>query len=128
MRRLDSLAIGIRESISPLPKGMPVSFAADDLHTRDQVLSLFLEEIDWGEAYGLVESTAGLGAFGLGATSSSGSPSEPLSSSPLSLGGSIPAVAGCTTHTPTVNAIKGHVNVMLPDVFVMSRNAAGSDS
>ena len=47
------------------------------------------------EAYGLVDSTAGLGSFGLGASSSDSSSSESSSSS-LSLGGSIPAVAGCT--------------------------------
>ncbi len=47
------------------------------------------------EAYGLVDSTAGLGSFGLGASSSDSSSSESSSSS-SSLGGSIPAVAGCT--------------------------------
>ena len=110
---------------SAFTEHMPVWSAAADLHTRDQVISLFSDRRDWGEAYGLVDSTAGLGAFGLVAvTSSSNSPSEPLSSSPLSLGGSIPAVAGCKTHTPTINATEERVYVLLPEVFVKPSNAA----
>ena len=49
------------------------------------------------EAYGLVLSTAGRGAFVFVAGASSSSFPSDSSSSSLSLGGSMPAVAGCMT-------------------------------